>query len=137
MKKILIFIFLALPFASLATEKASPTLQLIMQNLGKSMDRLNRGIFYEDFKLIEDAASKVANHPKAKSQLPTVIRTLKARISKFKNFDRKVHKAAMDIISLAKKKDMSKILNKHRVIMNNCVACHTEFRSEISQALSK
>ena len=68
------------------------------------MDELNRGIFYEDFKVIEKAAFKVANHPKPKTQLSTVIKTLNVRMLKFKAYNSKVHDSAMEIVELSKKK---------------------------------
>lgn len=129
-------LLILLTLSAFASDKA-PTLKSVMQGLGESMDELSRGIFYEDFKVIEKAAYKVANHPKPKSQLPTVIKTLNIRMPKFKSFDSKVHDSAMEIVEFAKKRDMDNILKKHKVIMNNCVACHTQFRSEISKALSK
>ena len=128
-------LLILLTFSAFSADKVL-TLKSVMQGLGDSMDELNRGIFYEDFKVIEKAAFKVANHPKPKTQLPTVIKTLNIRMPKFKAFDSKVHDSAMEIVEFAKKKDMDNILKKHKVIMNNCVACHTQFRSEISNALS-
>ncbi len=128
-------LLMLLAFSAFSAERA-PTLKSVMQGLGDSMNELNRGIFYEDFKNIENAAFKVANHPKPKTQLPTVIKTLNIRMPKFKAFDSKVHDSAMEIVEFAKKRDMENILKKHKVIMNNCVACHTQFRSEISKALS-
>ncbi len=108
-----------------------------MQGLGRSMNNLNQGIFLEDFTLIEKAALEVASHPKPKSQLPTIIKTLNVRMPQFKSTDSKVHHSAIDIAKLAKKRDMAGILNKHSVIMENCVACHTQFRLEISRVLSQ
>lgn len=126
---------LLLAFSAYASE-TSPTLKSVMKGLGDSVDELNRGIFYEDFKVIETAAHKIANHPKPKTQLPIVIKTLKERMAKFKSFDSKVHDSAAEIVELARKQDIKSIMKRHTVIMNNCVACHTQFRSEISQALS-
>ena len=137
MKKTFILTLLVLASTSFAGEQVSPTLKSVMQDLGKSMDLLNKGIFYEDFTLIEEAASKIAHHPKPKSQLPIVVQTLNTRMPVFKKFDGKVHGSAADIVNLAKERNMASILDKQSVIINNCVACHTQFRSEISQALSQ
>jgi len=134
--KAIIFIIVQIfTISSFAADKKVPTLKSVMQDLGKAMDKLNHGIFYEDFEEIEKAAYSLANHPKPKTQLPIVIKTLNVRMLKFKGFDSKVHDSATDIVELAKKKNMSGILKKHKVIMNNCVACHSNFRSEISNAL--
>lgn len=129
-------LIITLVLSAMAANSKTPTLKSVMQGLGKSMDELNRGLFYEDFKVIEKAAFEVANHPKPKTQLPIIIKTLNVRMPEFKAFDSKVHDAAMEIVELAKKRDMENILKKHKVIMNNCVACHTQFRNEISKALS-
>ena len=138
MKRIIVaFLFIVLAFSVFAGEGAKPSLKSVMKNLGKSMDDLNYGIFYEDFKKIEEAAANIADHPKPKSQLPTIIKTLNIRMPRFKSFDSKVHDSAKEIVELAQKKDMNGILKKHKVIMKNCVACHSQFRSEVSRALSK
>lgn len=138
-----IFLFLTLmltlfiPFYFHAEETPEHNLKSIMQGLGQSMNELNDGIFLEDFQKIEQAAIKIANHPKPKSQLPVVIKTLKFRMSKFKSLDNNVHDAATDIARMAKEKDLQSILKKHKVMLDNCVACHMEFREEISNALRK
>lgn len=129
----IVLIFLTFPVFS--AEKV-PTLKSVMQGLEKSMNKLSRGIFYEEFNVIEEAAFGIAKHPKPKNQLPIVVKTLNKRMPKFKYYDSKVHGAAVDIIEFAKKRDMDNILKKHKVIMNSCVACHTQFRSEISRVLS-
>lgn len=136
-QKIALFIFTSITLTSFSAEKSPPTLKSVMQGLAKSMDRLNQGIFYEDFKLIEKAAYNIAVHPRPKTQLPTVIKTLNIRIFKFKAIDSKVHSSAMGIVEFAKGKDMAGVLRKHKVIMNSCVSCHTQFKDELSKALSE
>ena len=133
-KLMIILSFMLLTTSVFATEKA-PTLKSVMQGLADSMDILNKGIFYEDFKKIELGAKGIAVHPKPKSQLPTIIKTLNIRMLQFKGTDDKVHNAASSIRKLAKKKDMKGILKQHEIIMNNCVSCHTQFRDEIIEAL--
>lgn len=130
---LVITVLLLAPFSYIA--EATPTLKSVMQGLGKSMEDLSQGIYEENFTVIGRAAAKVANHPKPKTQLPIVVGTLKERMPQFKAFDLKVHNSAAEIVELAKSKDMNGILKKHHVIMTNCVACHTQFRAEVSKAL--
>lgn len=133
-------IFTAILFLNLSNitlAKEVVTFKSVMQNLGKAMDSLNQGIFNENFKVIEKAASALANHPKPKSQLPIVASTLKDRIKKFKSFDKKVHSAAQTMVDLAKQKDLTGILKHHAIVVSNCVACHTQFRKELSAAIKK
>ncbi len=138
MKRKITLIFLSIiAISAIAAKGESPSLKSIMRGLSTSMNSLNQGIFYEDFHLIEKAALELANHPKPVNQLPIVMKTLKERMPGFKKFDGKVHNSALNIASLAKKKDLDGILKQHRVIMNNCVACHAKFRAEIVKALSK
>ncbi len=113
----------------------SPTLKSVMHALEKSMADLSRGIFYENFELIGTSASKIANHPKPKSQLPTIIKTLNDRMKTFKKIDSKVHSSAVTIIKMAKEKNIHAILNKYQIMIKNCVSCHSLFRKEVSQAL--
>ena len=136
-QKIILTLISAFALTSFNLHAAAPTLKSVMQGLSTAMNSLNEGIFNEDYTAIELAAAKVADHPKPKGQLPTVIKTLNIRMIKFKSIDSKVHDAAVDIVALAKVKDINGILKKHTIIMNNCVSCHTQFRTEISDALNK
>ena len=133
--KILIFLSTFSLGNVLANDVKPPTLRAVMAGLATAMADLDRGIFYEDFKLIAKGAQNVAEHPKPAKQLPIVVKTLGKRMAKFKSFDGKVHNSAAEIVKLAKKKDMNGILKRHRVIVTNCVACHNQFRKEISSAL--
>lgn len=121
----------------MAKDKESHTLKSIMIGLGQSMNSLNDGIFKEDYDLIQKSALKIAIHPQPKAQLPVIAKTLGKEISQFKSYDMKVHDSAMEIAKLAKKKDMFKILESHKVIMENCVSCHKPFREKVSKVLAK
>lgn len=139
-QKLLIFIITSLPLVINAETKVQDqniTLKTVMKELGESMGRLNQGIFIEDYKLIKHAASEIMNHPKPKSQLSIIIKTLKFSMPNFKSYDSKVNDSAKDIIELANSKNIEEILSKHQVIMNSCVTCHTKYRSKVSKAFLK
>lgn len=133
---IILTILLTLPMTSIATTNTL-TLKSVMQGLEKSMNNMNTAIFNADYIAIEKAAQEIASHPKPKSELSTIVKTLNIRLFSFKSLDGRVQDSAVEIAKLAKKKDMSGILKKHTIIINNCVKCHTEFRDEISKALAK
>ena len=134
MKIIKIAILSVLLFGtSQAAETKHPSLKKVMQQLASATDELNRGIFYEDFKLIEKAALNIAIHPKPLGQLPVIVKNLGPRMKNFKGIDLKVHDSAQEIAKLAKKGDLNGIMKRHSVMMNNCVACHSQYRKEISQ----
>lgn len=116
-----------------ATGTEPPSLREVMRGLAKSVNSLNYGIFYEDFKMIEKSALEIANHPKPLKQLPVVVKYLGKRVPKFKKFDLRVHNSSKELALLAKEKNLPEIMKKHAVIMKNCVACHTQFRGEISK----
>jgi hypothetical protein len=123
-------------FSMLATSKENnpPTIKSVMRSLGAAMNSLNDGIFTEDYDLIRESAQKITVHPKPKSQMSTIIKTLKFRIFRFKSLNNEVHDSALEIINFAKKKDIKGVLESHKVIMNNCVSCHTQFKNELSKA---
>jgi len=135
-KTTVLLITLTVCLTTFAGEKTPPTLKVIMQGLEKSMGMLNKGIFYDDFNMIEKSALAIAFHPKPKQQLPIVVKALGKKIGEFKLYDIKVHDAANEIAKLAKQKNFNGILEKHQVIINNCIACHQQFKSEISKVLS-
>jgi len=113
-----------------------PTLREVMRGLEKSLHKLDHGIFLEDFKLIKKSAMEIAIHPKPLGELPRIMKKLGKRVPIFKAFDLRVHKAAKEIAELTAKKDMTGILNKHSVMMKNCVGCHLQYRIEIASLLN-
>ena len=135
--KMLLTLVLTLSLSSVSLAGTDQTLKSIMQGLAKSMNTLNQGIFYENFKLIEQSAVHLYDHPKPKTQLPIVAKTLGKRMMQFKATDTKVHDAAVEIVTLARNKDLNGVVKKYNIILKNCVACHTQFRKEISKALAK
>jgi len=135
--KTILFVVILATSSVYANEKKAPTLKSVMAGLSDAMSDLGKGIFYEDFKLIEKAAGNVVEHPKPKGQLPKIVWALKFRMMDFKKLDGVVHDSAKDIVELAKKKDMQGILKKHAIVVNGCIACHDKFRDEISNLFTK
>ena len=113
------------------------TLKEIMQGLSSSMNQLSDGIFLEDYSKIEKAAKDIANHPKAKSQLPLILKTLGFSIAKFKSIDGTVHNSATEIGKIAHKKNINEISKKFNIAMNACISCHTQFRDKLVKVLNK
>ncbi|MBT4763172.1 MAG: hypothetical protein HOO06_15875 [Bdellovibrionaceae bacterium] len=134
-------ILILLTFLSFSVAQANqtkhPTLKSVMRDLARAVTTLNNAIFYEDYSAIEAAAHIIANHPKPKGQLPTVIKTLGPRMKQFKKVDAVVHNSAMSMENFAKKKDINGILKTQAAMTNSCVACHSQFRKEISKVLAK
>jgi len=46
----------------------------------------------------------------------------------FKGYDVKVHGSALRISEIAKNKTMDEILSNYQTIIDNCHACHQQFR---------
>jgi len=120
----------------LGSETEPPTLREVMRGLEKSLKKLDHGIFFEDFKLIKKSAMEIAIHPKPLGELPKILKKLGKRAPSFKGFDLKVHNAAKEMAELASKKDMFGILNKHSIMLKNCVGCHLQYRIEIASLLN-
>ena len=139
---ILILSIISLNYADLSANDGTsvqPTnkLRLVMQGLLKDTHLLSEGIFYGDFKKIEQAANNIANHPKP--GMPTmkkVIGYLGKEMPKFKGLDTKVHNLAVDITKSAKDKDMATVVSQYHQLIDGCQSCHSQFKKRVSNALN-
>ncbi len=129
------FIIIITLLFSIMAQSKEQTIKQIMQQLERSMQKLHHGIFYEDYATIKQAAKEIAEHPKPTGELTKIVTTLGFKMFQFKKFDSKVHDPASEIIHLTNKKDLTTIMQKQQQIMQNCMACHLQFRQEIRKAL--
>jgi len=113
-------------------------LQLVMQGLLKDTQKLNEGIFYDDFAKIEQAAKNIADHPKP--GMPTmkkVIGYLGKEMPKFKGLDTVVHNTAVTISKAANEKDMVSVVSNYHKLIDGCQSCHSQFKTRVSKVLRK
>lgn len=110
-------------------------LQSIMRLLSADMQMINEGIFTENYRLIEEGAAAINEHPPLSEDTRGLIReTLENRMQTFARFDKLVHDTADSIRSAAEDRQMGRILEQYQIIQRGCVSCHESFRSELTQA---
>ncbi len=113
-------------------------LHKIMQDLGRDMQTIVDGISRGDWKLIEKAASRVADHPK-----PPMIETVRllgfigTQAGKFKGYDAKTHDTALVLGEAAAKKDGYAVISAFSDLQNTCMDCHKSFRKSFRRHFYK
>lgn len=120
------------------TQPDTEPLITIMQDLMEDMNKINRGIWYEDYSRIDSAAHRIAYHPKAhKEQRLAIADTLGKQMGTFAKYDKVVHNHADSMSKAAKQKNMQAILRHYSIVQEGCMQCHAEFRDKLSNVLSK
>ena len=111
-------------------------LRLLMVGLGQDMSRVNDGIWHEDFTMIEKAADAIAEHPRITAdEMLAIQNALGNRFAMFVGHDRMVHDTATRLATAAKQESMIDVMRYHSELTQFCVACHTNYRTEVRAAL--
>jgi len=119
-----------------STSAKEGSLKLVMQGLSLDTEKLLEAILTEDFPLIESYAEKIADHDKPSMEIrKKLMKAMGVKMAKFKANDDVVHHAAVDIVNDAKNKDMTAIGKNFQVMIGGCLACHGEFKAEVSEIL--
>ncbi|MBE9547805.1 MAG: cytochrome c [Proteobacteria bacterium] len=119
-----------------ANEKQINGLRLVMQGLLEDTQQITTGIFLQDFSQIEVAANKIANHPSPGMATKTkLIANLGGEMGKFKQFDTLVHNTAVKLSRAASNEDMTAIITAYHQLIDDCQACHAEFKQRIIKIL--
>jgi cytochrome c556 len=130
------------PVASSASAVPADTvdtkpLRLLMVGLAQDMARINTGIWHEDYDLIREGASSIANHPKIPpDQIAKIKNALGEDFQNFVRYDKAVHGTATELVSAAKARDWSGVLSKYTEIRDGCVGCHTAYRDRLRSVLA-
>ncbi len=107
----------------------------MMQQLLIDMHQVDRGIYTEEFELIEQGAGRISDHPTMISQEKKLVKkTLGAEMKQFVEFDMVVHHHADSMRVAAIEEDMKNILRHYRIVQQGCVDCHSNYREPISSA---
>lgn len=113
----------------------SPDLPTIMRLLSADIQLINEGIYTENYKLIEQGAAAINEHPPLSDETRGLLReTLGNRMQAFAQYDKLVHDTADSLENAALNQNMGRVLEQYQIIQNGCVSCHGAFRSEIVQA---
>lgn len=121
-----------------SSDSLQPSLKSLMNELGQNMEKVNAGIWREDFRIISQGADGIANHPKVAPQELTVIKkALGEQIKVFVQFDNLVHQTAVEMRRVAAAQRMDTILVLYGQLQQGCVSCHSAFRSRVRRALNE
>ena len=118
-------------------DSLGPPLKSLMVELGLNMEKINAGIWREDYRLVSQGAAGIANHPQVSTQEQAIIReALGDQIKNFAQFDGLVHRTAAEIQRVADTQRMDSILVLYSHLQNGCVSCHSGFRMHVRSALN-
>lgn len=113
-------------------------LRPLMVEIAQDMARINTGIWHEDYELIEEGGSSIANHPKIpRAQMARIKKALGTEFSAFVQFDKTVHQGAAELAEAASNENMSAVLDTYTEVRNGCIGCHTAYRDRVRQVLSR
>ncbi len=107
----------------------------MMQQLLEDIQQVDRGIYTEDFAMIEEGAVNISDHPTMTSDDKKLVKqTLGKEMKQFVNFDMVVHHHADSMRIAAVEENMQKVLEHYRITQQGCVDCHSNYREPISTA---
>jgi len=118
-----------------AAETAEPlVLQKIMRDMGENMQLIADGISREDWKLVEENALLVADHPPPPlSEKIRIMAFAGSNISQFKEHDGKTHNAARTLSETAARQDGYAVIADFATLQNSCLMCHQDFRESFKE----
>lgn len=122
-------------FAEMTAEVAEPlVLQKIMRDMGRNMQLIANGISREDWKLVEENALLVADHPQPPlSEKVRILAFAGTNISKFKEHDGRTHSAARTLSETAARQDGYAVIADFATLQNSCLMCHQRFRESFKE----
>jgi cytochrome c556 len=112
-------------------------LRLLMVGLAQDMDRINTGLWHEDFDLMRQGAAAIADHPKIPpEQMATIKMALENEAETFVQYDKTVHKTASELAEAAADDNLSRVLDAYTRLRDGCVGCHTAYRDRLRPVLA-
>ncbi len=107
----------------------SMELRRIMQNLGKNMQTITDGISREEWKLIKETASSIADHPQPPfSEKIKILNFIGSNVGKFRDYGKQRRQAAQELELAAMKSDGEMVIAAFARLQNSCLICHQSFR---------
>ena len=112
-------------------------LRLLMVGLAQDMARINTGLWHEDYDLIRQGASNIANHPRiSPEQMKQIKGALGTEFENFVQFDKVVHGNANELVRAAEARNWSEVLTTYTKIRDGCLGCHTAYRDRLRPVLT-
>jgi len=128
---------IGLGFVKMSQPTQPKTLKLIpmMRLLLSDANKMNKGIYTENYSLIHEGAKGIAHHPGMTQSDKTLIQqSLDKDFKQFVKFDMTVHHHADSIAAAAQAQNMDEVLRHYQIVQKGCVDCHSHFRQRIIQA---
>jgi cytochrome c556 len=123
-------------FSSAAYAGEPTTLQTIMQGLRDNLVEISDGLLTDDFELVEQGATAIANHPRIPpGQVQLVAKELGQEMPAFKQFDTRVHNLAVQISAAARNGDRAATISKFQDLVDGCFACHASYKHRVAGVL--
>lgn len=132
----LVIAFLLSAFSH-AESGADPDLKQIMQGLRDDSVLLLNGLLVDDFDVVAEAATRVADHPEIPAkQIALIAAELGEEMGAFKQYDTLVHDLSLAIRSAALENNRNRAIADYQQMINSCLACHLSYRQRVADALS-
>ena len=112
-------------------------LKRIMQDLQRDSALIVEGLLVENFEGIDDAAKRIADHPRIPpTQVALVATELGSEMPDFKQLDTLVHDLALSISAAAREADTASIADNYKRMLDGCLTCHAAYRQRVARVLS-
>lgn len=117
------------------TDDAS-SLKDIMQGLRNNLIEISDGLLTDDFKLVAQGASSIAEHPKIPAaQVQLVAADLGPEMAAFKQLDNLVHDLSLEIVAAAKALDRDAAISNYQRMIEGCLDCHGTYKERVAAVL--
>ena len=111
-----------------------------MGGLEADLAQVAQGLWREDAAAVKAAADRVADHPHViPEQMAAIRAVLENEFAAFAAMDGRVHDAAVALAAAAadSSSPTMDLFDAYVGLQEGCVACHTKFRSSVSEALQQ
>ncbi len=119
-------------------EKTQPeTMALVpmMRLLLDDMYTVDEGIYTENFTMIEEGATAIADHPVMTEEDKKLVKeALGEEMKQFIRFDMTVHHHADSMAEASRNERMAEVIRHYQIVQQGCVDCHSAFRTKIMEA---
>lgn len=107
----------------------------MMRLLLSDMYTINEGMYTENYELIMEGGTSIANHPVMTEEDKKLIKsTLGDKMKQFVNYDMVVHHHADSIRLAAERQQMDEVIRHYTIVQKGCIDCHSAFRTKIIEA---
>ncbi len=121
--------------AQAETEEPEPmALRAIMEGLGQDMQQIVDGVSREDWARVEQAAMRIADHPRPPlSERLRILAFVGTDMGQFKSLDEDIHATARKLAAEGQRGDGPAVIATFAELQSKCLACHQLFRQRFRQ----